>query len=327
MTAKMKGQLYLGQELKQPAGPITLKRSAFYYLQSLGRVLQSGKKLGLPLLAALAAFAGGGAAQAAENGAPAAPSGELAVPLPAGGAMAVARFRPACRQLRGAAVIFPGFRRNSKTYRNAAEPLARQLCLLIYAPHFSARRFPPADYQHGGAGLSAAAPLLAAVRADAARANGGRPLPLLLIGHSAGAQYLSRLAAYAPPAPAPRRYILLSGGSYVFASARFAPPYGFGGLPAARLEAYLAAPISLMAGGADIKANAHLSQSPAARTQGANRLARAQNLWQSAAQQAAASRRVFNWNFAIIPGLGHSERALLASPALAAEVQKSLPAK
>jgi len=252
-------------------------------------------------------------------------SGQFTLLLPQGRQIELAEFRPACAKLRGAAVLFPGYRRNSKAYRSAAEPLARRLCLLIYVPRFPAADFPVADYQHGGAGLAAARPLLAEIQRRAAAAHHGAPLPLLLIGHSAGAQYLSRLAAYSPPAPAPRRYILLSGGSYVFAVNSYAPPYGFSGLPPAQLKAYLAAPISIITGGADIKANAHLSQTPAAKAQGANRLARAQNAFSTAQTEAAALHTPFNWDFAIIPGLGHDESALLASPALAAKIQKSLP--
>lgn len=273
--------------------------------------------------AALCAYA---AAAKAAN-APREQSGEIFVPLPGGAAIRVENFKPACAFIRGAAVIFPGYRRNSRAYRDEARPLARQLCLLIYVPHFAKRQFPVADYQHGGNGLAAAAKLTAAIRQNAAGLSGAENLPLIFIGHSAGAQYLSRLAAYAPLNPAPARYILISAGTYAEASPRFAPPYGFQTLPAADLSAYLRAPISILIGAADTGNNAHLTQTPAAKAQGANRLSRAQNFWQTAQAQAAENHEDFAWNFRIIPNLGHEPRALLTSAVLAETVRRSLPAE
>jgi|GEM_PF-5190212 len=258
-------------------------------------------------------------------------SGRIFISLPRNADLsdkiAVDIFRPACKP-RGVIALFVGYRRNSADYRDYAKPLARAACLLIFAPHFSAKAFPPAayqraDYAHSNA-LNAAAPLLKTIKTRAAHRSGEGNLPLILIGHSAGAQYLDRLIAYQPLETAPRGYILISAGTYAMPSAAIAPPYGFKGVNPAALRAYLGAPVRILIGGRDISNAAHLSQVPEAKAQGANRLARARNFWAMGQAEAAKRKAPFGWTLQIISNIGHSPAKALQSAILRQTIENML---
>ncbi len=123
-----------------------------------------------------------------------------------GASFKVFTFRPTGCEIAGILVVAHGVDRNADAYQDDAIPLAQQNCLLTIAPLFDRARFPGWRYQRGGivhrdklqpeslwtTGL---------VRSFVAwaQARAGRPdLPYVLIGHSAGAQFLSRVAAYQP---------------------------------------------------------------------------------------------------------------------------------
>ena len=72
--------------------------------------------------------------------------------------------------------------------------------------------------------------------------------PAVLVGHSAGSQFLDRVAAYAAPAGVPM--IIANPSTWVMPSAA-PPPFGFGALPEAALRTYLALPITVLLGGDD----------------------------------------------------------------------------
>ncbi len=136
-------------------------------------------------------------------------------------------------------VVFHGVVRNAEEYRNFAIPLAERFGALVVAPLLDERRFPEEWYQRGGL-LDAdgkAKPqeqwmfnVVGAMVADV-RAREGKPaLPYYLIGHSAGAQFLVRLAAYLPGDA--RRIVAGNAGSLLFPSREQAIGYGLHGLPA-----------------------------------------------------------------------------------------------
>ena len=117
-------------------------------------------------------------------------------------------------------MVFHGVARNARTYRDDARAIADRLCLLVVAPVFDKRAFPAWRYQRGGI-------VKDAVVQDArdwtgrlvlnlvawARGLEGRPLAYSLLGHSAGAQFLDRLAAFVPTEA--RRIVIANPGSYV----------------------------------------------------------------------------------------------------------------
>ena len=73
------------------------------------------------------------------------------------------------------------------------------------------------------------------------RAQEGRALSYTMIGHSAGGQFLGRLAAFTPTEAT--RIVVSNASSYVFASLDIKAPFGLGGVyqirtAVARLKRY-----------------------------------------------------------------------------------------
>ncbi|MBK9081406.1 MAG: hypothetical protein IPL88_04665 [Rhizobiales bacterium] len=253
-----------------------------------------------------------------------APAGDSAVADLGDLSFEVFIFRPTRCAPTGLLVVFHGLGRDAAAYRDAAVPLAEAHCLMVAAPLFDAARFPAWRYQRGG--LARGGRVLpqavwtvgfASRIADWARAREGRPdWPVAYLGHSAGAQYLSRVAAFA--APPARRIAIADPSSWVSPSLETEAPYGFGGaLPPAEAEAalrrYLALPIVLLAGAKDTGAR-NLSRAPEAERQGANRLERARTIF-AEGQAAAQARGVpFGWRLVVVPGVAHSARRNFATP-------------
>ena len=87
--------------------------------------------------------------------------------------------------------------------------------------------------------------------ADWARKQEGRPLAYSLIAHSAGGQFLSRVAAFVPTEA--KRIVLANAGTYVFPSLAVAAPYGLGKVYSgadgeAQLRRYLEQPLTIYLG-------------------------------------------------------------------------------
>jgi hypothetical protein len=57
-----------------------------------------------------------------------------------------------------------------------------------------------------------------------------------------------------------------------------------------------------------------LVTNPEAEAQGKNRLERGQSVFQEAAAMARLRGWQFNWKLAIVPGVGHNDRAIFGSP-------------
>src|SRR5262245_54779567 len=102
-------------------------------------------------------------------------------------------------------MVFHGVARNPRSYRDDARALADQHCMLLVAPLFDKRAFPVWRYQQGGIIRNGVVQKprdwtgrLVLDLVDWVRTQEGRPLPYSLLGHSAGAQFLDRLAAFVP---------------------------------------------------------------------------------------------------------------------------------
>ncbi len=226
-------------------------------------------------------------------------------------------------------VIFHGVARNAEDYRNFAITLAERFRALVVAPRFDKDRFPLERYQRGGlvdkAGrvqpperwTYAAVPRLV----ERIRADEGRPaLPYYLIGHSAGGQFLVRLAAFLPTEA--RRIVAANPGSHLFPTRERDFGYGFGALPAELasdevLRRYLAAPLTLYLGTGDTLVESNLDQSPAAMLQGGNRLERGRACFAFAAELARARGWTFGWRKVETPGIGHDAAEMFAAPEVA----------
>ena len=234
-------------------------------------------------------------------------------------------FQPGGCTVSAILLVFHGVDRNPKTYRDDAIPLAQRYCMFVVAPLFDEQRFPNWRYQHGGVvnggALQPEASWTVAFvpgLADWARAKLGRPdLPYALIGHSAGAQFLSRVAAYGPAGAT--HLVIANPSTWVRARLDVAAPYGFQGVfsPAggeAALRRYLALPVTVLLGGADTGSK-NLATAEEAEEQGSTRLQRGETVFAEAQQAARQRGWAFNWQIATVPGVGHNARQMFASDA------------
>ena len=166
----------------------------------------------------------------------------IAAPLPAGSGeqrielgdvrLTVFTYRPACRDP-SLLLVFHGQNRNADDYRDWARPLADKQCLLVVAPRFGKAQFPGWRYQRGGIVRDRAvqAPRewtgrIAIELAEHIQQLEGRKMSYALIGHSAGGQFLSRLAAYTPAEA--QRIVIANPGTHVLPDLNVNAPYGFG---------------------------------------------------------------------------------------------------
>lgn len=257
-----------------------------------------------------------------------------AEPLPAGkskltlsvhgSALDVFTYRPASYQDGPLLIVMHGLGRNAEGYRDHAAPLADQLHALVVAPHFPKDRFPTESYQRGGVlrdgkpqprdqwTFQHVSDLIKVMRE-----REGRPdMPCYLIGHSAGGQILHRMAAFLPGDV--KRIIAANPGSLLFPTREQSYPFGFGGLPPdlggdEQIKAYLAAPLTLYLGTADILEE-DLDMSEAAMLQGKTRFERSHTCFKMAQTLAKERNWPFHWQLIEAPDVGHSARAMFSHP-------------
>ncbi len=220
--------------------------------------------------------------------------------------------------------VFHGVGRNALTYRNSARELADQRCMIVFAPLFDKERFPTWRYQRGGIvqdksllprerwTVSIVSDLIAWARQEERRPTA----PYYLFGHSAGAQFLSRVAAFHPPSNA-SRIVIANPSTYVLPSTNEPAPYGLGGVydqaeAERQLRAYLQLPITIYLGKDDTD-DENLSKTPSAMQQGANRLERGQFTFDLAKSIAKAKGWEFRWRMITAPDVGHTARGMLSA--------------
>jgi dienelactone hydrolase len=237
--------------------------------------------------------------------------------------MVVFTYRPAGCSNPALLLVFHGNARNARTYRDDARALADRLCLLVVAPVFDKRAFPTWRYQRGGivknAVVQDARDWTGRLVLDLvawARQQEGRSLPYSLLGHSAGGQFLDRLAAFVPTEA--RRIVIANAGSYVSPSLKVDAPYGLGkvysGTDAeAALRRYLEQPLTIYLGQGDTRDDER-NDYPEALAQGASRYQRGLNVFNAAKTLAQARGWEFNWRLVELPGVGHNARKMLAAP-------------
>jgi dienelactone hydrolase len=222
-------------------------------------------------------------------------------------------YRPASCTPHLLLMVFHGVGRDAGPYRDHAKPIADKLCAVIVAPLFDKARFPKDLYQYGGVAdhgqlltVNRTVDLVAPLVAWARDAAGQKDMPYMLIGHSAGSQFLARVAAYTKPDAV--RIVLANPSTWVMPTADAAVPFGFRGWepdPLSALKDYLALPILVDLGGADT-GSAELDMSPDAMAQGEYRLARGRNAFALAKKTAESHGWTLNWKTVEVPNVGHS---------------------
>jgi len=221
-------------------------------------------------------------------------------------------------------LVFHGVKRNAEDYRNFAITLAERFRAVIITPEYDSLRFPSARYQRGGllkggkvqpAGAWTYSTVPGIV-SFARKMLGSDTLPYYLIGHSAGGQFLVRMAAFLPGEA--RRIVASNPGSDLFPTRDQPFGYGFGGLPEALsddkvLKAYLAAPLTLYLGTDDIYPRPSFDDSPDGMRQGQHRLERGRNCYLFAKELAQRKGWPFNWRKVETPGIGHDAAYMFAA--------------
>jgi hypothetical protein len=250
------------------------------------------------------------------------------------------RHHPA-RSPQGVMLMFHGNSGNAEALRDFAIPLSERLGLIVVAPLFDRKRFPPVAYQRGHVTDGRGRPrdptgwTTRLVPALLDWAQQGRGLPYWLWGFSAGAQFLSRVAAFQPLPREPERYVIVSPSVHVQPLIGRWPqgeaaPYGLGGLFETEEERqvqrrYLGRPLTLCVGAEDDEAtDPTLGRNRAARRQGPDRLSRAARTFDLGAMTALRLGCDFGWQLKIVPGIGHSARDML-EPLTAMSVMGLLP--
>jgi hypothetical protein len=256
--------------------------------------------------------------------------GDQIAALP-GVSLKVATYKPDKCSVRLLILVFHGTDRNADTYRDSVLRLANRTCAIVVAPEFDLQYFSKDDYQYGGAKVrgrfveAGARPIdiVAPLVTWSGNAAGQSGLPYLLMGHSAGAQYLSRVAAYATTGAL--RIVIANPSTWVMPSTSIAVPFGFGGIQPPQnadpaLRSYLAQPIIAALGKQDT-GDAGLENSIEGKLQGATRYARGQNAFASAKAAAAAHGWPFNWTLVEVEGVGHNPPKMFNAPETSAALQ------
>ena len=240
-----------------------------------------------------------------------------------GAPMVVFTYRPAGCSDPSLLLVFHGIARNARTYRDDARALADRLCLLVVAPLFDRQAFPGWRYQRGGIVKGAAVQdardftgRLVLDLVDWVRRQEGHPIAYSLFGHSAGGQFVDRLAAFVPSEA--RRIVVANAGSYVFPSLEIDAPFGLGKVYSAAegeaaLRRYLEQPLTIYLGQGDIRDDER-NDYPEALAQGASRFQRGVNVFNAAKTLAQTRGWPFNWRLVELPGVGHDARKMLAAP-------------
>jgi hypothetical protein len=234
-------------------------------------------------------------------------------------------------------LVFHGLHRGVMDNLDVLHKISNELCLVEAVPLFDEQRFPGWRYQKGGVVYHGkilpahqwtgnfALRLIDWIRQSQADPN----LPYILIGHSAGGQFLSRFAAYMPGQAL--RVVMANPSTYVLPSLDTDPPFGFRGLYApeqaeAVLRNYLAQPLTMILG-KDDTGDEDRDDEPAAVAQGKNRYQRGMNTFRAALAEASRRGWPFQWQLIELPGVGHSTDEVFGSKAVKQVLRDAVAAR
>jgi hypothetical protein len=224
-------------------------------------------------------------------------------------------------------LVMHGVLRNADEYRDHAVKLGDKFNALVAAPKFDDQRFPNFRYQRAGIvndDGTAVKPedrtgvFLPKIAAEIRKREKNEKMPYYLIGHSAGAQFLARSAAFVSLEA--ERIVAANPGTHLFPDTDAKFPLGFGGLPKSidaerQMQHYFKQPLTFYLGSCDIERDEYLDVAPSSDRQGKNRYERGQNNFAAAQKLAAQKGWTFNWRLVVADGVDHDHEKMFAHPA------------
>lgn len=236
--------------------------------------------------------------------------------------------------INGILLVYHGTSRTAENYRDYAIDLADIEGFVVAAPLFDKDRFANHDYHFGGlfdasGNLKPASQWttrFVALLADWVRMEETAPtLPYRCWGHSAGGQFLSRVAAFEEIEV--ERIVIANASTYVLPLLGSYPdgeaaPYGMGGVYSRateqeKLQAYLTAPVTIYLGTEDDDPDdPELTMTPEAQRQGEQRKDRGERTFALGQDQASALGCTFGWELVYAPQAEHSTSQMIHSLAV-----------
>jgi hypothetical protein len=222
-------------------------------------------------------------------------------------------------------MVFHGVLRNADEYRDDSVEMGDRFRALIVAPLFDDTIFPKPKYQFAGIlneGKAASSDewtgeYINRITKDIRMRENQPDMPLYLIGHSGGGQFLVRTSAFVKTEAT--RIVAANPGTHLFPTRNAEFPFGFGGLPEtlqteAKLRFYLAQPLMIYLGSNDTERDEYLDVSPPADAQGQTRFERGQNVFAAAKKMAEDRQWPFGWKLFIAKDIEHDHTKMFNHP-------------
>lgn len=224
--------------------------------------------------------------------------------------------------------VMHGMSRNAEAYLDMWADTAERESVLLIAPEFENPfyKFVTNDYQDGNlfTAFGLANPpsewAYGAIERIVDTLNNRNDWSIAgydMFGHSAGGQFVQKMAMLAPNSRL-HTGIAANPGAYTFPDPEIAFPYGLKGVDpsAADLPTAFSRNVVLLLGEKDADANQGvLDESAAAMRQGPHRLARGRTFYATASSIAEKQDMPFEWRLQIVPGAGHENQKMAAAAA------------
>jgi hypothetical protein len=225
-------------------------------------------------------------------------------------------------------IVMHGWSSEAQRYFDDWKTIAAEKNFVVVAPHFPVSEFETSnDYNLGhvfDADSGEPRPpqqwTFAAIELlfdDVVARLGGVQTEYTLYGHSAGAQFVHRYLYYVPDARV-RRYIAANAGWYTMPDFATEYPYGLNksAIDEPGLRTALGKDLVLLLGKEDLDAaDPDLRNTPEAKRQGKNRLARGLTIYQVAKTNAADMGTDFNWRVVLVEDATHSNAKMAPAAA------------
>ena len=216
--------------------------------------------------------------------------------------------------------VMHGMGRNAEDYLDAWTELAEQKGIMLVAPEFASKfyRVITNDYQEGN--LKSyfgwrnpesewAFTVVENVFDHVNNVNGLMLDGYHIFGHSAGGQFVQRMVAMKPDSRI-KKAIAANAGTYSFMQDTVPYPYGLGTVNT-NLQGAFAKHLVVLLGELDNNAQqGRLDQTKTAMEQGANRLERGSNFFQTSKTVASNNDLDFNWQILVVPDVGHEYKRM-----------------